>query len=272
MRIVFGSWKYLFKNLWYVLPFALVPALFLALSLDYMAIAALVRGLFSGRPRAGFLDYFLAWSYVGNNVLGAIYSVCAYICVALFMTMMLSLIEKHMRIGKRTLSGAFAGFGSLAFTAFVITFVYLAMYEVWAIVLSSVLFAIAAIRSVAVVYVLDGLCFLIFSFVLLYLTTVFYLWFPSKQMTGFGWYDSFIHSYRLMSGVRWRVMLSLLISFAVTAAVVAGVALLPEFVFRLTLLVLFVFLFMNFGVRMETVYFETDKLDREDLLRSYREL
>ncbi|MDE5897544.1 MAG: hypothetical protein K2H43_07005, partial [Clostridia bacterium] len=64
MRIVFGSWKYLFKNLWYVLPFAIVPAIFLALSLDYTAISSLVRSFFTGNPRAGFLDYFRAWSYV----------------------------------------------------------------------------------------------------------------------------------------------------------------------------------------------------------------
>ena len=29
---------------------------------------------------------------------------------------------------------------------------------------------------------------------------------------------------------------------------------------------------MSYCVRMETFYFETDKLDREDLLLSYREL
>ena len=32
-------------------------------------------------------------------------------------------------------------------------------------------------------------------------------------------------------------------------------------------LILLMFLFLNFVVRMETLYFETDKLDREDILR-----
>lgn len=272
MRVMFGSWKYLFKNLWYVLPFAIVPTVFLTLSLDYTAITRMVGAVLSGNPRAGFLDYFCALSYIETDVLGAVYNVCAFFSVALCMTLMLSLVEKHMRIGKRTPSGAFAGFGSLFFTAFVITFVYLAVYEAWAIVLSAVLFAVASVRNIVVVYLIDGACLLLFSFVLLYLTTVFYLWFPSRQMTGFGWYDSFLHSYRLMAGVRWKMIFSFLLSFAVAVGVVAGVSLLPELVFRAVTFVLFVFLFLNFGIRMETVYFETDKVDREDLIRSYREL
>ena len=56
MRVMFGSWKYLFKNLWYVLPFAIVPAVFLTLSLDYTAITRMVGAVRSGHPRAGFLD------------------------------------------------------------------------------------------------------------------------------------------------------------------------------------------------------------------------
>ncbi|MDE5897335.1 MAG: hypothetical protein K2H43_05950, partial [Clostridia bacterium] len=209
---------------------------------------------------------------VGTDVLGAIYSVCAYLCVSVFMAMMLALVEKHMRIGKRTVSGAFSGFGSLLFAALVVAFVYLAAYEIWAIVLSSVLFAISSIRSTAVLYVLAGACFVLFSFVLLYVATVFYLWFPSKQITGFGPYNSFLFSYRLMSGVRWKLLLSFLISFVAAAAVTAGVSVLPELVFRIVMFVLFTFLFLNFGIRMETVYFATDKIDREDLIRSYREL
>ena len=42
MRTVFGSWKYIFKNLWFVLPFSVVPAVFMALSLDYDRISVVV--------------------------------------------------------------------------------------------------------------------------------------------------------------------------------------------------------------------------------------
>ena len=44
-------------------------------------------------------------------------------------------------------------------------------------------------------------------------------------------------------------------------------SLLPSAVFYLVSIVLFILLYLSFCVRMEAVYFETDKLDREDLHR-----
>ena len=55
METVFGSWKYVFKNILFLLPFAIVPAIFLSLSLDYTCIHAVWSGFFAGDPRAEYL-------------------------------------------------------------------------------------------------------------------------------------------------------------------------------------------------------------------------
>lgn len=272
MGVVFGSWKYLFRNIWFVLPFALLPALFLSLSLDYSAIRLLVTEFFAGNPRLGFLDYFCAWSFVGTDGLRAIYAACAFVLIGPCMTIMLSLVEKHMRIGKRTPSGAFYQLGNLLLSAYLISFLYFALYEIWAITVSAVMFAISEVKSTAAVYALNVVCFLAFSFILLYLSTIFYLWFPCKQVTGFGAYTAFLYSYRLMSGVRWKIIASFAISCGAMFLIIGGFAYFSHFFFCLGLLAMFTFAFLNFGIRMETVYFATDKLDREDLLQSYREL
>ncbi len=272
MRIVFGSWKYLFKNLWYILPFAVAPGVFLTLSVDYGAISDLMRGFFSGTPRAHFLTYFSAFSLLRIDLLGGIYNICAFLCIAVFMTLMLSLVEKHMRLGKRTGSGAFAQFGNLLLSALGITLAYFVLYEIWAVVLSAVMFAVASVKSTVIVYLLDAGVFILFAVALLYLVTVCYLWFPCKQVTGFGNYDAFLYSYRLMSGVRGRLVLSLSISALAIAAAMIGLSFVHELIFCGVAFFLFTFAFLNFCVRMETVYFAADKIDREDLLRSYREL
>ena len=107
MRVVFGNWKYLFKNLWYVLPCGIVPAVFLALCVHYTATAEYVRSFFTGSPRADFVQLFRVWSIVRiDSVLGGIYAVFAFFCVGFFAALLVSLVEKHMRIGKRTLNGA----------------------------------------------------------------------------------------------------------------------------------------------------------------------
>lgn len=271
MRKLFDSWIYLFKNLWFVLPFAIMPAVFLALSLDLSAISALVQGFFTGEPRLDFVSYFRVWSFIRiDSVLGGVYSFLAFACIVIFTAFMLTFVEKHMRIGKRSFSGGYAGFVNILFSALVVTFVYTCLYELWALLLSALLFLISRIEVTAVVYILSIAIFLLLSFALLYCVTVFYLWLPCRQMTGFGFYNAFVYSYRLMTNVRWGLILSYLISFTAAFFLIGAFALLPEPVFRIVAVILFILLYLSFCIRMETTYFATDKLDREDLIHSYR--
>ena len=108
---------------------------------------------------------------------------------------------------------------------------------------------------------------LAFGFALVYLATILYLWLPCRQMTGFGFFDAVFYSYRLMVGVRGKLVLSLAISAVGMFFILVACSLLPEAAFYVIGLILLMFLFLNFVVRMETLYFETDKLDREDILR-----
>ena len=272
MRTVFGSWKYVFKNIWFLLPFAVVPAVFMALSLDYSSVSTVWGKFFAGdvsnELRANFLELFRAWSFINvNGWLGGIYSVLAVLSVIFFMSLLLAFVEKHMRLGKRTLSGIGAQFlNNLPSVTFAVL-VYLALYEVWAVVLSAVMFAVSEISAPATVYAADVLIILIFAFVLVCLSTILYLWLPCKQMTGFRFFEAFTYSYRLMVGVRGKLLLSFSISLAALFILLCGCSFLPSAVFHLVGLAAFALLFMNFCVRMEAVYFETDKLDREDLLR-----
>ncbi len=273
MQVMFGNWKYIFKNFWYIMPFAVLPALFLALSLDYRAISAFMHTLVSGDPRVRFDMMFRALSLIRiDSVLGGIYSGLGVVIVALFATFIFALAEKHMRIGKRTLGGVFTQFGNLIGPVFFVTLFYLLMYEVWAVVLSAVCFSISAVNSATLCYLLVLLAFVVISAVLLFLAATFYLWIPCMQITCFKPYHAFVYSYRLMAGVRGKLMAAFALSFAVFCAVVGASVFLPEYVLLPVAFLLFLFLFPGFCVRMETVYFKTDKLDREDLIRSYREL
>ena len=172
-----------------------------------------------------------------------------------------------MRLGKRTLSGIRQQFLSNLPSVIFAVFAYLIIYEAWAVVLSAVMFAVSEISATATVYVLDVIFILVFAFVLVFLATVLYLWLPCRQMTGFGVFEAFLYSYRLMVGVRAKLCLSFAISLAALFVVLCGCTFLPSAVFYIVGAVAFLLLFLNFCVRMEAVYFETDKLDREDLHR-----
>lgn len=272
MGVVFGNWKYIVRNLWYVLPFALIPGVLLALSVDFGATSALAHALISGDPRIGFLELFSAVSLVRfDSVLGGIYSACAVVAVSVFMTLMLAFVEKHMRIGKKTLSGVFNQLLTFTSVVFTMTVVFLLLYEVWAVVLSAIIYVIFQLPNNAVVYAGYILVWLLFCFVLVYLVSFVFLFLPCKQVTGFRNYDAFLYSYRLVTKVRWRIVLPMFLSYAVLSAAVAACALLPAYACYLICALLYIVGFLTFGVRMLTTYFDADKLDREDLLKSYRE-
>lgn len=272
MRKVLDSWKYIGRNLLFLLPFAVLPAVFLALSLDYTEIGALVHGFFSGDPRLSFEGYFRTLSFIRiDSPLGGIFSALAVLSVIVCAALLLSFVEKHLRIGKRTLSGLTKGFLDLIPTVIVVGLAYLALYELWATLFSALLYLLSNISQTALFYVLFVAAFLFFTYALLFIVTAIYLWLPCRQMTGFGFYDAFLYSYRLMVGIRWNLILSYLASFVLALFVLGASALLPEAVFRCIALIVFATLFLSFCVRMETAYFDADKLDREDLLQSYKE-
>ena len=268
METVFGSWKYVFKNILFLLPFAIVPAIFLSLSLDYTCIHAVWSGFFAGDPRAEYLEYLHAWSFLRfDSWEGALFGILAYVAVVVAMAALLCSVEKHMRLGKRTLSGLWRQIVNILPSVAGYVLVVLVLYELWAVVLSAVLFAFAGIPSLPAVYALSVIAILAFGFALVYLAAILYLWLPCRQMTGFGFFEAVFYSYRLMVGVRGKLVLSLAISAVGMFFILVACSLLPEAAFYVIGLILLMFLFLNFVVRMETLYFETDKLDREDILR-----
>jgi len=275
MRIVFGNWKYIIKNFVFLFPFAILPAVFLTLSMDGGAIRKFVFALFDGTPNVGFVNTFSAFSILRvDSWLGLVYDVLAILTTSVCAALMLSLVEKHMRIGKRSLSGAFSLIGGNLAFAFALTLLYTALYEVYSLLTAAALYCIGnLVKIAAVAYVLDFLAFALLTGVLLYCATIFFLWFPCRQLTGFSSYESLRYAYQLMLNVRGRLFLAFLLSFACSVAVVgAAAALLHPYWCAAVGFVIFYFLFLSFCIRMETVYFAADRLDREDLIRSYLEL
>ena len=274
MEIIFGNWKYIFKNLWYVLPFAALPAVLLAFSLDYDAIGHVTHAFYTGGLHdMGFFHLFRAFSVVRvDHWWSALVSVLTLVFCCVMFTLMLIFVEKHMRIGKRTLSGLKRQFNWLILPVFCMAIFYLAVYELFSLVVSALLFVVCRLPSTPFLYILFLAVIAVFAFLLLYVIALMYLFLPCKQVTGFRTYDAFFYSYRLMAGVRGKLLLSLFISIAGSFLILTSASLLPVSAFVIITFLLSAFLFMSFGVRMETVYFKTDKLDREDKLKSYREL
>ena len=110
MRYTVKSTKYIAKNFIYLLPFAIIPAFFCALAIDGEAIFCAIESFFAGTLtewhffhlfRAISVFNFASW----QSIVGGILAIPVIIfCTAL----LLALLDKHMRFGKRTYNGIFS--------------------------------------------------------------------------------------------------------------------------------------------------------------------
>lgn len=247
--------------------------IFLALVVDFKEIGAIVEGLFGGPFELEFVDIYRAWSMIRyDSALGILCNVLAVLSLIFFSTLLLLFVEKHMRIGKRTMSGIPEQLDNhlASFLLYILLTVF--VYELWALVLSAMLYMICSIASKTVARILFVVVSFLFVATLIYLLTICYLWLPCKLQTGFRAYDAFLYSYRLVVGVRWRLYLSMMISYAVCFIILVASSIGPIWISRILAIILYSLCYLSYFIRMETLYFETDKLDREDILRSYREL
>lgn len=271
--IIYEHWKYIVKHIWFVLPFAIIPSLFIALTINFSAISDFFGGLFTGTHVTNFSDIYSVWSLIGfDSALKIVYGVCAIVTTVVGVELLLAFVEKHMRIGKRTLSGLVEQLSGHILPVIFIILLSFVTYEVWALILSAMLYAVASLSSAVAVALLSFFIIIVFFAIMVYVISIFYLWLPCVLMTGFGPYHALLYSYQLVVVVRGKLIVSILTSFIPALLLLLGISFLPTFVATILGFIIIVALFLSFCVRMETFYFETDQLDREDLLRSYREL
>ncbi len=261
--------EYVLKNFLYIFPFALIPAFFMSLSLASEEMNAVTTAFFTGNFSVwNFLNVFHTISILNfsswQSVLSGIVGLIAIVpCVAL----LTAFLEKHLRIGKRSLNGLWLKLNDNFASTFLYVGVILVIYELWAVILSAMLFFLSLIPNLPTAYVFIVLTFLASHFILLYALGTVYLWLPCMQITGFPVLEALQYSYQLVVPVRWGIFLEQ-ISFVLFAEVVVGlcVVFVPNsFIFTLITTAIILVLLLYYIVRMQIIYFDRDNIQRMDL-------
>jgi hypothetical protein len=273
MKYTIQTSKYIFKNFFYVVLFAVIPAFALSLSLAEEEIVNVLNAVRLGDfSKWTFSDLFSAisvlnfsdWHSILSGIVGLILLVP---CVALLM----AFLDKHLRFGKRTFNGLWSKLNDNFISTFGYTFLFVAIYEVWALLLSALLIFVALIPNAIAVYILAGIIFIAMHVALLYAIGAIYLWLPCMQITGFRAIEALQYSHQLMTTVKWRILVGqLLFLFATEALLVACVWFFPDIViFTILTTVLFTILLLIYCVRMVIAYFDRDHIERADLRTYY---
>jgi hypothetical protein len=260
--------KYIIKNLLYILPFAFIPAVFFSLSVSQEAVKSVLDTLFSGSPKESFWNVFQAisifnfasWDTVLSGIVGM---VAIVLCVA----MLTAFLEKHMRIGKRTLNGVFSKVNDNIMSTLGLGIVFLGIYEVWAVLFSALCYLVTQIPNVALVYVLLSIVYLGMHFVLLYALSIFYLWLPCMQITGFRISEALRYSYHLVAPIQMNIVLSQWGFIMLSEALIAAAVVLVEsaIVSFVVIVVLYTIMILVYCIRMHVIYFDRAEIDRADL-------
>lgn len=273
MKYTIQSIRYIVKNFWYVIPFALLPALFLSVTLDKDSISKVATNYFTGKPAASyFSDIFHAVSILNFRSVGAFFSgLAGVVLMILCVSLMFAMVEKHMRIGKRTLNGVFSKLNDNLISTCGICLLYVLVYEVWTLITSALLFFVALPDAKAVAYVLSVVVFFGMHFVLLYIVSIFYLWLPCLQITGFRAFEALRYSYQLASPVKGKLILGQWINVTLAEILLVLCAkFVPSAAASFALAtVLFTLMTAIFCVRMQVVYFDRAQIERADLKHYY---
>lgn len=273
MKYTIQTGKYIFKNFFYVVLFAVIPAFALSLSLAEEEIKNVLNAVrFGDFSTWTFSDLFSAisvlnfsdWHSILSGIVGLILLVP---CVALLM----AFLDKHLRFGKRTFNGLWSKLNDNFISTFGYTVLFVTIYEVWALLLSALLFFVSLIPNAIAVYILGAVIFVVMHVALLSAIGAIYLWLPCMQITGFSAIEALQYSHQLVTSVRWKILLGqLLFLFVTEGLLMACVWFLPDFVLLTVLTtVLFTILLLIYCVRMVIAYFDRDQIERADLRRYY---
>ena len=269
MRYTAQSSKYVLKNFIYLFPFAILPALFLSLSTDSEAIYCALETIFSGKINEfHFSHLFRAISVLSftstKSILFGLFGIIAMVvCVAFLMAM----LDKHMRIGKRTFTGIFAKLNDNLVSTCGYVLLILIIYELWTLVTTTLIYIFSRITVIWLAYTFTVLVYLAMHVLLIYMIGHIYLWLPCMQITGFRALEALRYSNHLMAPVKWIIMVKQLaiLLFAEGVLALCSAFAFNFFTFTVVSTILYAVILITYCVRMMVAYFDREQIERADL-------
>lgn len=274
MKFTLSTIKYVLKNFAYIFLFAVIPATFLALSLDEDSIEKVLTAIFEKDTGSlQFLDLFRAVSLFNfRSGKAVLFALGAFVSTVFCASLLLAFLEKHMRIGKRTLSGVFSHLNDNVVSTFGICLLLILIYELWAMIVAALLSVCVSIDKWQIATALSVVVFLGGGIVLLYVVSEFYVWLPCMQITGFHSFEALRYSNQLVAPVKGRIVSGQWLSMLVSEGLLALCTIkdFPNHYLAIGAgIVLYTLMFLFFCVRMEVVYFDRAQIDRADLRKYY---
>lgn len=265
MKYIKLTLRYMKSNPWLILA-VVVAAVALAPTFDMKSFSDIARTYRDGTIDASFtmwIKLFLPFNL--NNVWLALLSVACYAVLVVDLAFIQSLTDKHVRFGTLSLKSLGQSFNINVVNGLVFAVFIMIAYCLFAVIWAAVMDAVCLIKAPYIFVLGVAICTGLYA-LMLYLFSLFILWVPCADVTGFKKYEAFSYGYSLASDRRGRLFVSVLIPSVIAWVVgyTIGFASLPALAFTV-IPVLGGLLFVYLSVLAYVAYVDAEGIEREDL-------
>ena len=261
MFYIKSALKYIIKNFGYLFLFTLIPAIGLTFTADKSAYFNFMNDIIHYKSY-NFFQVYSDFSLIVTKF--TLLRILVLIAIVFITAILLSIIEKHLRIGRLNFRNNFSRINENIISVLLIGAVLVIIVEAWAALLSAILMFLNMLFSGITLY------FICYFFILSGYAGLFAiipylaLWICCRNITGYSFYDAFMYSINLLSGKLKRIYFAFVLPILIFVSVIL---ITDNFADKLT--VVFVYIqnqlyYMYYLVLAFIVYFDLDKLERKD--------
>ena len=266
MRYIGETLRYMKKNILFLAVFAVAPAICHALLRDNKTYFDFFLDLWEGTDLSFIKVYRNFSMVVTDHSWMSLVTVAAYL---IFIPLALAFVEKHMRIGSRSLTGLFSGFNSNIISTTLMLFLFLVCYELMSVILSALTVLVGMVFNGLAANAIVTVLILGFYLVMLLIATAFFVWLPCVLVTGYKYSEGFLEALMLIGSNRTKIILSL--SFPLVLFNVLQIILKVCFgqIFLPVKLIIYFLYFIYYVSLCYVIYFDLSKSERMDKEKKY---
>lgn len=272
LKYIGSTFRYIFKNFIYLFLFAILTSYFLTMTLDIGNMNNLFDKALHLESDYTFLELFRYLSLFKSGSWP--YAIVCFVTAIIFLPMLLGFIEKHMRIGSRSLKGILSRFNYNFLSTLVVLVCVLAVYELWALVTAGLLYGESVLLGGIACFIVILLTLVGMTALICYLASVILLWLPCMQITGYGFMESLSYANQLNANVRGKVFLAVflpcfacfLLQFAaIIPSAMAGI----EFPVFIVYELIYLIMLLYYSALMFVVCFDAAGEERMDIRKKF---
>lgn len=261
MKYIKLSLQYMYHNFWFLIIFALVPAILLGLLTNPASIA---RFLTSFKDLNGFTGIFGAISEM--NWKSVLVSIVIIPVIMIFISAMCGVVSKHMRRGVLSFDKFFRRVNNNILHAFVIGLALLIGLQLIALFFSS--FATLWIKIFGngrIALTLSLLTLFVLWVIFLSIVSLCVIWMPTMSITGLNPAKALAESFRNVRGKFLKLFIAVSLPLVPYFAITIPFAYFNIPARQIVYIIIYLLYIMYYVTLMYAAYCEINDIDREDM-------